>query len=188
MFNNAGIAIVGEVRDMNLEHWRRIVDVNLWGVIYGTKAAYSVMVRQGFGHIVNVSSLAGLAPFPSVSSYVATKYAVVGLSTAMRAEGEALGVKISVVCPGFIQTGIHYAGTLLGADREKLLQSIRVKIMDSQKAARIILEGVSRNRAIVVVTPHAHVLWRLYKYFPGIFAILARKGMKDFRAIRSESI
>jgi NADP-dependent 3-hydroxy acid dehydrogenase YdfG len=67
MFNNAGIAIMGEVRHMNLEHWHRLIGVNLWGVINGTTAAYQVMVRQGFGHIVNTASGAGLVPFPNLS-------------------------------------------------------------------------------------------------------------------------
>ncbi|MCP4591902.1 MAG: SDR family oxidoreductase, partial [bacterium] len=106
MFNNAGIAIEGEVRDMTLDQWRRIVDVNLWGVIYGTTSAYRVMVGQGFGHIVNTSSGAGLAPVALGTAYSATKHAVVGLSTLLRAEGAGLGVKVSVVCPGAIRTGI----------------------------------------------------------------------------------
>jgi NAD(P)-dependent dehydrogenase (short-subunit alcohol dehydrogenase family) len=78
MFNNAGIAMGGEVRDMDLEHWRRILDVNLWGVIYGTTAAYRVMTQQGFGHIVNTASLGGLIPEPMATAYATTKHAVVG--------------------------------------------------------------------------------------------------------------
>ncbi len=105
MFNNAGIAIVGELRDMSLEHWQRIIDVNLWGVIYGTTAAYSIMARQGSGHIINTASLAGLIGYPASTAYAATKSAVIGLSTSLRAEAAGLGVKVSVVCPGYVQTG-----------------------------------------------------------------------------------
>jgi short-subunit dehydrogenase len=104
MLNNAGIALGGEVRDMDLEHWRRILDVNLWGVIHGTTAAYQVMVKQGFGHIVNTASLGGLIPEPMATAYATTKHAVVGLSTSLRAEAAELRVKVSVVCPGFVQT------------------------------------------------------------------------------------
>jgi NAD(P)-dependent dehydrogenase (short-subunit alcohol dehydrogenase family) len=103
MFNNAGIAIIGEETDVSLDDWRKVVDVNLWGVVHGIRAAYPRMVRQGSGHIVNTASLAGLSPAPFEISYTATKYAVVGLSRALRAEAAAHGVKVSVVCPGFIQ-------------------------------------------------------------------------------------
>jgi NAD(P)-dependent dehydrogenase (short-subunit alcohol dehydrogenase family) len=66
MFNNAGIGVGGEVRDLTLEHWRKAIDINLWGVIYGTTAAYSVMLRQGSGHIVNTASAAGLVGEPGL--------------------------------------------------------------------------------------------------------------------------
>ena len=80
-FNNAAIGVVGELRDLAPEHWRRLVDVNLLGVVHGTMAAYTVMVRQGSGHIVNVASLAGLMPTPVMTPYSASKWAVVGFST-----------------------------------------------------------------------------------------------------------
>ena len=79
LFNNAGIAIGGEVLDMTAEHWRRIVDVNLWGVVNGIRAAYPVMARQGSGHLVNTASGAGLIPNPLATAYGMTKHAEVGL-------------------------------------------------------------------------------------------------------------
>lgn len=68
MFNNAGIGVGGDERDINTEQWRRVVDVDLWGVIHGTRAAYAVMVRQGGGHIINTASLAGLVAAPMQGS------------------------------------------------------------------------------------------------------------------------
>jgi NAD(P)-dependent dehydrogenase (short-subunit alcohol dehydrogenase family) len=85
MFNNAGVTICGEVRDLGLAHWQRMIAVNLWGAVHGTHAAYRVMVRQGFGHIVNTASLDGLMPMPMATPYTAAKHAVVGLSTAFAA-------------------------------------------------------------------------------------------------------
>ena len=64
LFNNAGIAMYGELYDMSIEDWKEIVDVNLWGVIYGTQIGYKIMKEQGFGHIVNIASAAGLGPTP----------------------------------------------------------------------------------------------------------------------------
>lgn len=187
MFNNAGIAIGGEFRDMEISHWKQIIDVNLWGVIYGTHAAYRVMVKQGFGHIVNTASLAGLIPVPVETAYATTKFGVVGLSTSLRAEGEALGVKVSVVCPGFIQTNIFSSSKICGLQddcMDELMATMPFKIMDAEKAVRIILGKTAKNKAVILVTAHGHALYRLYKYFPWLAALLGRKSIADFRKIR----
>ena len=136
MFNNAGIVTVGEVRDMDLGHWHRILDINLMGVIYGTTAAYALMIKQGFGHIVNTASAAGLGPFPLLASYVMTKHAVVGLSTTLRLEGAGLGVKVSVVCPGFVRTEI-FNTPMVNAPREEVVSKIPPRMIFSvTKAAQ----------------------------------------------------
>ncbi|MBL8151335.1 MAG: SDR family oxidoreductase, partial [Blastocatellia bacterium] len=106
IFNNAGIGIAAEVQDMQIEDWQNIVNINLWGVINGTTTAYKIMVKQGFGHIVNIASLAGLIGSPTMTAYATTKSAIIGLSNSLRMEAKSLGVKVSVVCPGFIQTSI----------------------------------------------------------------------------------
>src|SRR5260221_2310555 len=98
MFNNAAIAIVGEFRDGNVADFRRVVDVNLFGVVQGTIAAYRVMLRQGDGHIVNISSMTGLMPTPMLTAYSTTKWAIIGFSTTLRAEAGGLRVKGSVAC------------------------------------------------------------------------------------------
>lgn len=79
-YNNAGIAMACETRDMTYERWQRIVDINLWGVIYGVQEAYQVMIEQGSGHIVNVASMAGIVGNVTAPAYTTTKFAVVGLS------------------------------------------------------------------------------------------------------------
>jgi short-subunit dehydrogenase len=118
MFNNAGVGLVGEVRDLDLEHWQQLLSVNLWGAIYGTISAYQVMVQQGTGHIINVSSIAGLVPTPLGTPYATSKHALVGLSTSLRAEAAGLGVRVSVVCPAFVRTGIYDRNRYVGLRRE----------------------------------------------------------------------
>ncbi|MGD8984520.1 MAG: SDR family oxidoreductase [Desulfobacteraceae bacterium] len=184
MFNNAGVAVSGDARDMTIEHWRRVFDVNLWGVVYGTNAAYSIMVKQGFGHIVNVSSLSGLIGYPTNIPYGTTKYGVVGLSNSLRVEAADLGVKVSVVCPGFVQTSIWENATLLNASREDVLAQIPFKMMEVSKAAKATLRGVARNRAIIIFPFHARLLWWLNRLHPTILTPIGRKMVKNFRAIR----
>ena len=187
MFNNAGISVAGEVRDLDIDHWRRIVDVNLWGVISGTTAAYSVMVRQGFGHIVNTASLAGLIGYPTMTPYTTTKFAVVGLSTSLRQEAKALGVKVTAVCPGFIQTGIFASAETVRVSIDDLLAKLPFKPIDAGKAARIILQGVARNKAIIVFPLYGRLVWWLRRLHWSLANPLDAKTLRDFRKARAET-
>jgi NAD(P)-dependent dehydrogenase (short-subunit alcohol dehydrogenase family) len=179
VFNNAGIGIAGELCDMTPQHWRRIVDVNLMGVIYGTDAAYRVMKKQGFGHIVNTASMAGLVPTPFTCAYSTTKHAIVGLSTALRYEAAPHNVRVSVVCPGFIKTEIF--------DNMETLPTLKFDpseyfplMMDVRKAAHKILAGVGRNRAVIAFPASARFAALVYRIAPGLFTPLYRVMMKRF--------
>jgi NAD(P)-dependent dehydrogenase (short-subunit alcohol dehydrogenase family) len=119
MINNAGIGIGGDVRDLSLDHWQQVFAVNWWGVLHGTRAAYAQMTRQGFGHIVNVASMSGLLPHPFNAPYSASKHAVVGLSLALRHEADVHGVRVSVVCPGYVETDIFRTAKMINVDDEK---------------------------------------------------------------------
>jgi len=184
MFNIAGIAIQGEARDMSPDHWRRILDINLLGVLHGTTAAYAQMVQQGSGHIVNMSSLLGIVGLGLSVAYGTTKHAIVGLSTSLRAEGAGLGVKVSVVCPGFVQTGLYQAAAITRADRDEFYAQIPFRKMDPGRAAALTLRGVANNRAIIVFPFHARVLWFLYRLNPDAMDRANRSMMKNFRKIR----
>ena len=162
LFNNAGVGCTMPIGDATLEHWRRLIDVNLWGVIYGVHAAIPVMRRQGGGHVINTSSLAGLMPFPFQALYCATKYAVVGLSESLRFELADEGIHFSVVCPSDVATRI-YGTPIIGERRE-------VKPPDNaipaEEAARIILAGVANGEGIIVLPGSARNLWVQYQTSP----------------------
>jgi NAD(P)-dependent dehydrogenase (short-subunit alcohol dehydrogenase family) len=106
LFNNAGIGGTAPIKLITLEHWRRSIDINLWGVIYGIHAVLPIKRRQGGGHIVNTASNAGLIPCAYEVLYCATKYAVVGLSESLRFELGDQGIHVSVVCFGPVVTPI----------------------------------------------------------------------------------
>ena len=184
LFNNAGLAVAGEIRDLRLEHWRKVVDVNLWGVIHGIAAAYPRMVRQGSGHIVNTASLAGLLGIPCSSPYATTKFAVVGLSQNLRVEAADLGVKVSVVCPSYIQTRIFDAGEYVKSSQEQVEALIPFKYMEVGEAVRRILRGVERNQAMIVLPFYARILWWLARLFPGFPMLLNRSSVRAFRKRR----
>jgi NAD(P)-dependent dehydrogenase (short-subunit alcohol dehydrogenase family) len=171
MFNNAGISIA-------------VLDVNLMGVVNGVDAGYKQMARQGHGHIINIASLAGLIPFPTNVPYATSKHAVVGLSLSLRAEGADLGVKVSAVCPGFIQTGIFAATPFINVDREKAMRNIPFPPLDSDKAAERILKGITRNEALIVFPAYARVFWRLHRLSAGLLNAFHLKGIRDMRKLR----
>ncbi|HEX2910343.1 MAG TPA: SDR family NAD(P)-dependent oxidoreductase [Chloroflexia bacterium] len=184
IFNNAGFAIAGELRDMTSELWDKILAVNLKGVINGVLAAYPVMIKQGSGHIVNTASLAGLVSSPVLGAYTTTKFAVVGFSQSLRAEAALYGVKVSVLCPGFIKTNIYsnsiYVGTNEGAN-DNFTNLLPVKLMEVERAAELILEGVEKNRAIITMPAYSKVLWGLQRLSPSLGIMLSSLTLKRYR-------
>jgi len=181
MFNNAGITIGGEVRDLGPEHWQPVLDVNLMGVLYGTTAAYSLMVKQGFGHIVNTASLCGIFPMPLQVPYATTKHAVVGLSTSLRAEGAALGVKTSVFCPGVIRTPLLDKATIVNSSMSAIIGMSRLGIMEVEDAIQALLRGVERNQAIIVCPFNSRMTWWLYRLAPSYMDNQCCKTAQYFR-------
>jgi short-subunit dehydrogenase len=184
LFNNAGIAITADARDLRLAHWRQVIDVNLMGVIHGIQAAYPFMAQQGYGHIVNTASLAGLVPYPTNLPYATTKHAVVGLSLSLRAEAADLGVKVSVVCPGWVQSGIYAASPTLNVRRDQTQAPLPFKLMEADVAARRILAGVARNQPVIVFPLYARMLWWAYRMRATWLNPLGLKLTRDLRRIR----
>jgi NAD(P)-dependent dehydrogenase (short-subunit alcohol dehydrogenase family) len=184
MFNIAGIGIVGEARYYAIEDWYRVLDVNLRGVVHGVQAAYPIMLRQGFGHIVNMASGAGLWPSPFVVSYCASKHAVVGLSTSLRIEAAAAGIRVSVLCPGAVRTpaltGEARYGRVLPPLSPEVLQKLveRQRPMRPERFADQALRAVAKNRAIIVIPSIWRTLWWLNRLSPSLGFYLGRKSLE----------
>jgi NAD(P)-dependent dehydrogenase (short-subunit alcohol dehydrogenase family) len=187
-FNNAAIGVVGELRDLLPEHWQRLMDVNLLGVVYGAMAAYTVMVRQGFGHIINVASLAGLMPSPVLTPYSTTKWAVVGFSTSLRVEASSLGVKVSVACPSMVRTNFPDGTAYVNVNKEEYLKRLPWRwMMEPGDAASAILRGVMRNQAIIVCPWHGRLLWWFQRHFPCLLSPLWRMTVREWRTLRADN-
>jgi len=158
LFNNAGIGGTMPFDQVTLEHWRRMIDLNLWGVIYGIHAALPIMRKQGGGHIVTTSSLAGVVPIPFQAIYCTTKYAVVGLSESLRFELQDEGIHFSVACPGSVVSRI-WGTPVIG---ERIDQKPPADAIPAEEAAQIILAGVANQEGIIVLPESARSLWRQY--------------------------
>lgn len=185
-FNNAGINVCAEIRDTTLEDWDALIDVNLRGVVHGVHAVYPVMRQQGFGHIVNTASAAGLIPAAAEGAYAATKHAVVGLSSALRVEAEAFGVRVSVVCPGLVDTPILRTTKYVNLDRNAIIAAAPERPMHPRKVARRILRGIERDQFYIIITATVHALWRLNRYAPNAALEVGKLAIARFRRSRLE--
>jgi NADP-dependent 3-hydroxy acid dehydrogenase YdfG len=187
MFNNAGISIGGETQQCSLDDWNQVIDVNFRGVVHGVHAAYGIMVDQGFGHIVNTASVAGLSPVPLNVSYGATKHAVVGLTTSLRAEAAAYGVRVSALCPGAIDTPILIDGGKYGSmrggpspEKQRAIWQ-RARPIAPALFARRALDQIAKNRALVVVPSWWRSLWWVQRLHPDAGIALATAVCRGMR-------
>ena len=180
MVNNAGVAVGGLHEQLDQAHWDLALRVNLGGVINGINAAYPVMRRQRVGHLLNTASLAGLVPAPAMLPYTTTKHAVVGLSTALRAEAAAVGVHVSVLCPGFVDTPLLDSIHTGGPDGEQVLsmrrqiRRVQPRLMTADLVAERAIRGLERDTAIIAVGGAAQIMWRLNRYVPPVARGLVR--------------
>lgn len=185
VFNNAGIAIIGEIRDMSRSDWDRLIEVNQTGVLNGTLAAYKIMLDQGSGHIINTASIAGLVPTPLLTAYSMTKHAVVGLTLSLREEAKALGIKASVVCPGIVRTDLvdgQYSRGFSAFNPFTLFeQKSPFKAVTSENAARIILKAVARNQAKIVFPASAKIGVNTGLLFTRLSSLFTQKLINYFR-------
>jgi len=161
--NNAGIAFTGDVEDMSFEQIERVMDVDFWGVVNGTKAFLPHLIASGDGHVVNISSLFGLLAVPGQSAYNAAKFAVRGFTEALRQEMLVNGHPVNVTCvhPGGIKTAIaRNAGAVDGHDAAELAAEFDAKLARTspEAAAKSILRAVSGNRPRAVVGLDAKAL------------------------------
>jgi short-subunit dehydrogenase len=184
IFNNAGMGAAGEVRDVSVETWRRLFEVNVIGVVNGINAVYPRMIAQGFGAIVNTASGAGLAPRPGMAAYAASKHAIVGLSVSMRAEARAYGVDVSVVCPGYIKTEIMKSTEFAKLDVAGLERSIPIQPISAERCAQLVLRGVARKKAIIIVGKTVWLDWLMYRWSPALALAAAGIRARHFRKHR----
>jgi NAD(P)-dependent dehydrogenase (short-subunit alcohol dehydrogenase family) len=181
MFNNAGFAVAGEVQKIPAADWDRIIAVNLNGVVYGTTEAYKVMTQQGFGHIVNTASLAGLIPGPIMVPYHTVKFAVVGLSRSLRLEAQDMGVKVTALCPGFIESNIYESATTVDFGRGSMRSLVPFKLVKTDVAIDIMLRGIAANKELVIMPRYGKLLWWMVRFY---YARVRKLGLKSIRSFR----
>ncbi|ALC22160.1 SDR family oxidoreductase [Streptomyces pristinaespiralis] len=182
LVNNAGIGLSGPFLDTSSEDWKKVLDVNLWGVIHGCRIFGGQMAERGQGgHIVNTASAAAYLPSRALPAYSTSKAAVLMLSECLRAELAGRDIGVTAVCPGIVNTNITATARFAGVDEteEKRRQKRTARLYGlrnypPEKVAEAILRAVVRNQAVVPVTPEARGARVLSRVSPGLLRAFAR--------------
>ncbi|SHI15610.1 SDR family oxidoreductase [Streptomyces sp. 3214.6] len=182
LVNNAGIGLSGSFFDTTPEDWRRVLDVNLWGVIHGCRLFGRQMAERGQGgHIVNTASAAAYLPSKALPAYSTSKAAVLMLSECLRAELAGQDIGVTAICPGLVNTNITSTATFVGVDaaEERRLQkratrAYGLRNYPPEKVAEAIMRAVVLNEAVVPVTSEAKVSYALSRFMPRALRTLAR--------------
>jgi NAD(P)-dependent dehydrogenase (short-subunit alcohol dehydrogenase family) len=181
LVNNAGVGLGAKFLDTELEDWDWIVSINLMGVVHGCNLLVPPMVERGSGgHVVNVSSVAGYLASPPLAAYSATKFAVLGLSEALREELHPHGIGVTAICPGLINTPITTSSRTRGASAdparmERMRALYERRNYGPDRVARNILKAVDRGRTVAPVSPEAWFSYGLKRISPRLAGWVVRK-------------
>jgi NAD(P)-dependent dehydrogenase (short-subunit alcohol dehydrogenase family) len=180
LVNNAGVAIGGEFLHTPLADWDWIVSINVMGVVYGCHCFIPAMLAQRRGgHVVNLASAAGYVASAQLAAYSTTKFAVVGLSEALRDELAPHGIGVTAICPGLINTSITRSARMRGPDatpevRQRLVEIYQRRNYGPERVAERILRAVQHNRRLAPISPEAWAMYYIKRLAPGVLARLQR--------------
>jgi len=171
LINNAGVMSSGKFINAKLDEWKRVVDINMMGVVHGSYFAFQAMKESGGGKIINVSSTAGITPVINSSAYAASKHAVSGLTNSLRGEGKEFNIDLTLIIPGMIDTGIFDAAKDDdGMSSKKMSENTPWKKLPPSKAAEIILNGVDKGAPEIAFPLYNKLIVRMYRWFPQFMA------------------
>jgi short-subunit dehydrogenase len=169
LVNNAGIGITGLVSDVELDSLKRVFDVNVFGAIAAIQACIPIMRRQGYGHIVNISSILGKIAVPQTAGYAASKWALQALSDGLRVEEAPNGITVTVACPG--STDTDFRKNELRAGSTLLDERPRPQLQTAERAAVLIANAIARGKREVLLTAFSKVLCAVGQNAPRILDV-----------------
>lgn len=184
LFNNAGVNLGGEIRDLSEHHWRDVLDINLFGHIQCATQAYKQMITQKMGHIVNVTSISGILDYTPLSSpYSVSKHGAVAFSKALELEAKDFNIKVTTICPGSVKTSIGENMVHINANDNAKKNAIDFinKGISSNEAAKIILKGVAKGKNMLIFPASFKSYYWLTRIFKSIEIVLALKMIRSFR-------
>ena len=175
VYNNAGVTVVQPFDEISQKDFEWVMNIDFWGVVHGCRAFIPIMKKQGFGHLINMSSIFGVITIPSQSAYNAAKFAVRGFTECIRQELRPHGIYVSCIHPGGIRTNIaknarFYQDQLGRKDQDRFAQFFeKMAPTSSEMAARIILDGVRRKKTRILVGKDAKLMALISRVFPASY-------------------
>lgn len=181
LVNNAGVVSSGEIGSLPIEAWRRVIDVNLWGAIYGCHACIEwLKANPQSSHVINIASIMGLVSGPTMGPYGVSKSGVVALSETLRTEVARHNVGVTLVCPGFFATNLIAAGTFDAPAQKQFAETLtRRARTTANDVANAAIDGMYRRRFYVVLPARASRMWWLRRWFPEGFLRRVEKAFRD---------
>jgi NAD(P)-dependent dehydrogenase (short-subunit alcohol dehydrogenase family) len=179
IINNAGVGAHGAIDESPTEDWDWIIDINLMGVVRGCRLFTRLFKQQGYGHVVNVASIAGLIHSPEMNSYNVSKAGVVALSDTMKSELQPFGIKVSVVCPGFFPTNLSENTRSPNPNIKSVIQKLFAKSkLNADDVARIVFDGVKASRFYILPHRDFAAIWYIKRISPAFYFWAMNKMMR----------
>ncbi len=194
VMNVAGISTWGRIQDLDIEHWRRTVDIDLMGPIHVLAAFVPPMIEaRGGGHVVNVSSAAGLFGLPLHAPYSAAKFGLRGVSEVLRFDLAPHGIGVTLVVPGAVNTPLVGTVDIVGVDRDdpkvrKAVDSFARHAVTPEKAAAAIVRGVERGRYLVYTSQDIRLLHWAQRYVPFVYTVIMRVMNQQARRLLKRKV
>jgi len=177
VINNAGVAQIARVEDLAYDDFEWVMNIDFWGMVYGTKAFLPQLQAKGSGHIVNVSSLFGLLAVPSQAAYNSAKFAIRGFTEALRHEMRGTEIRVSCVHPGGIKTNIvrnaRFLQSTQATEREEAVTGFdRIARTTPERAGIVIVDGIEKNRERILIGMDAKIIDVLQRLMPASYGKL----------------
>ena len=189
VMNVAGVALFAQIEDMTHEHWKKVININLWGPIHGIECFVPEMIRAGKGgHLATVASTAGICGLPWHAAYSTTKFGLVGVSEVLRLDLMRHNIGVTVVCPGAVDTPMKQSAELIGINREskyikKKLKQFSEHAVTPERVAELMIRGVEKNKFLVITSTDIKIMYFLKKKcFPLYHLILKKVSVMMNRA------
>ncbi|TFG30629.1 MAG: SDR family oxidoreductase [Promethearchaeota archaeon] len=181
LMNIAGTSVWGTVDQLTHANWQKMIHVDLWGPIHGIECFIPQMIRAGKGgHLITVSSAAGLVAFPWHAAYSAAKWGIIGVSEVLRYDLMQHHINVSVVCPGAVDTPLKHTVEIVGIDKNhpeasKLIKRFTERAVTPDKVAQQIINGIKKNKFLIFTSFDIKFLyWSKRKIFP-LYHLIMKK-------------
>lgn len=186
LINNAGVTIIGEIRDVPLEDWEWIMGVNLWGPIFTVHYILPHMMERQQGHIVNMGSMGGLTAVPANGTYNVTKFGLTGFSEVLRAELQKHNIRVTLICPGFTSSSTEFEkrGRVRGFKNFKPGAFAKGGVMAVDKAAKRFADAIEKDQFLVTTGIVGPLYFGIKRIFPWLYHRIGERMAADLEKWR----